>query len=269
MGDLLGEDAALAEADTLYRCHDKLVAHKQELFSYLRTRWRTLFEESFEILLYDLTSTYFECEVPESESSKRKFGHSRDKRYDCVQVVIALIVTPRGLPIAYEVMPGNTSDRTTLWEFVQKIEKQYGKVSRTWIMDRGIPTEETLEKMRAADPPINYLVGTPKGRLSALEKRFLAVPWEKARECVQVKLIEHEKDLYILARSQGRVNKERAMRQRRLKKLIKRLRELQTQELKRDQLLLKLGAAKKEAGRAYHLLDIHLPAENEPITAET
>ena len=269
MGDLLGEDAALAEADTLYRCHDLLVVHKQALFSYLRTRWATLFDESFEVLLYDLTSTYFECDVPEGDSSKRKFGHSRDKRPDCVQVVIALIVTPRGLPIAYEVMPGNTSDKTTLWEFVQKIEKQYGKVSRTWIMDRGIPTEETLEKMRAADPPINYLVGTPKGRLSALEKQFLALPWEQARECVQVKLVEHEKDLYILARSEGRVNKERAMRKRRLKKLIKRLRELQTQELKRDQLLLKLGAAKKEAGRAYHLLDIHLPGENEPITAAT
>ena len=136
-------------------------------------------------------------------------------------------------------------------------------------MDRGIPTDETLEKMRAANPPINYLVGTPKGRLSALEKRFMALPWEKARESVQVKLIEHEKELYILARSAGRVNKERAMRRRRLKKLIKRLRELQTQELKRDQLLLKLGAAKTDAGRAWHLLDIHLPGENEPITANT
>jgi len=269
MADLLGEDAALVEADTLYRCHDKLVAHKEALFNHLRTRWATLFDEQFEVLLYDLTSTYFECDVPDSESSKRQFGYSRDKRSDCVQVVIALIVTPRGLPIAYEVMPGNTSDKTTLWDFVQKIEKQYGKVQRTWVMDRGIPTEETLEKMRAADPPISYLVGTPKGRLSALEKQFLAVPWEAARESVQVKLVEHEKDLYILARSAGRVNKERAMRQRRLKKLIKRLRELQTQDLKRDQLLLKLGAAKKEAGRAYHLLDIHLPAENEPITAET
>ena len=256
-------------ADTLYRCHDKLIAHKQALFSYLRTRWKTLFDESFEILLYDLTSTYFECDVPDNDTSKRKFGYSRDKRSDCVQVVIALIVTPHGLPIAYEVMPGNTSDKTTLWDFVQKIEKQYGKVQRTWIMDRGIPTEETLEKMRAADPPISYLVGTPKGRLSVLEKKFLALPWEKARECVQVKLIEHEKDLYILARSDGRVDKERAMHKRRLKKLIKRLRELQAQALKRDQLLLKLGAAKKEAGRAYHLLDIHLPAENEPITAET
>ena len=269
MGDLLGEDAALVEADTLYRCHDKLVAHKQELFSYLRTRWTMLFDESFEVLLYDLTSTYFECDVPESDSSKRKFGYSRDKRFDCVQVVIALIVTPHGFPIAYEVMPGNTLDKTTLWDFIQKIEQQYGKVSRTWIMDRGIPTEESLEKMRAADPPINYLVGTPKGRLSALEKRFLVLPWEKVRESVQVKLIEHEKDLYILARSEGRVDKERAMRKRRLKKLIKRLRELQRQDLTRDELLLKLGAAKKDAGRAYHLLDIHLPGENEPVAAHT
>jgi len=269
MGDLLGEDAAIAQADTLYRCHDKLVVHKQALFSYLRTRWTAMFDESFEVLLYDLTSTYFECDMPDGETDKRKFGHSRDKRSDCVQVVIALIVTPRGLPVAYEVMPGNTSDKTTLWDFVQKIEKQYGNVSRTWIMDRGIPTEETLEKMRAADPPISYLVGTPKGRLTALEKQFLQLPWEETRESVKVKLVAHEKDLYILARSEGRVNKERAMRKRRLKKLIKRLRELQTQDLTRDQLLLKLGAAKKEAGRAYHLLDIHLPAENECITVDT
>jgi transposase len=269
MGDLLGEDAALAQVDTLYRCHDKLLAHKQEMFSYLRTRWAELFDESFEILLYDLTSTYFECDVPDSDTDKRKFGHSRDKRSDCVQVVIALIVTPRGLPIAYEVMAGNTQDKTTLWDFIQKIEKQYGNVSRTWIMDRGIPTEETLQKMRAANPPISYLVGTPKGRLSVLEKKFLTLPWEKARESVQVKLIKHEDDLYILARSEGRVDKERAMRKRRLKKLIKRLRELQTQDLKRDDLLLKLGAAKKEAGRAYYLLDIHLPAETEAVTAQT
>jgi transposase len=212
------------------------------------------------VLLYDLTSTYFACDVPDIDTGKRKFGHSRDKRSDCVQVVIALIVTPNGLPIAYEVMSGNTSDKTTLWEFVQKIEKQYGKVQRTWIMDRGIPTEEALQKMRAADPPISYLVGTPKERLSLLEKKFLALPWEKVRESVQVKLIEHEQELYILARSDGRINKERAMRKRRLKKLIKRLRELQTQELTRDQLLLKLGAAKKDAGRAYYLLDIHLPS---------
>jgi hypothetical protein len=165
MGDLLGEDEALAQSDTLYRCLDKLLAHKQALFSFLQARWHALFDVKFEILLYDLTSTYFECDPPDNEQDKRKFGHSRDKRSDCVQVVIALIVTPEGFPLAYEVMSGNTADKTTLWAFVQKIEAQYGKAQRTWVMDRGIPTEQTLEQMRAAEPAINYLVGTPKGRL--------------------------------------------------------------------------------------------------------
>ena len=269
MGDLLGEDEALAQADTLYRCLDKLLAHKQALFSFLQARWHALFDVKFEILLYDLTSTYFECDSPDDEQDKRKFGHSRDKRSDCVQVVIALIVTPEGFPLAYEVMSGNTADKTTLWTFVQKIEAQYGKAQRTWVMDRGIPTEQTLEQMRAAEPAINYLVGTPKGRLSALEREFLKQPWEKARESVAVKLLEREGELYILARSDGRVHKERAMRKRRLKKLIARLRELQRQKPTRDQLLLKLGAAKKLAGRAYALLNIHLPAEGEAVSAET
>jgi transposase len=113
-----------------------------------------------------------------------------------VQVVIALIVTPEGSPIAYEVMPGNTSDKTTLADFLKSIERQYGKAHRTWVMDRGIPTEETLQSMRGSDPPIHYLVGTPKGRLSRLPQSFLTRPWAKARESVQVKLLEQEGELY-------------------------------------------------------------------------
>jgi transposase len=221
----------------------------------------------FEVLLYDLTSSYFECDVP--ETGQRQFGYSRDKRSDCVQVVIALIVTPEGFPLAYEVMPGNTSDKTTLADFIRKIEAQYGKAQRTWVMDRGIPTEETLAQMRAAEPPVDYLVGTPKGRLSRLEKEFLKLPWEAVREAVDVKLLEQEGELYVLARSAGRVDKERSMRKRRLKKLLKRLQELQGQTLTRDQLLLKLGAAKKEAGRAYGLVDIRLPDKDQAVTPET
>jgi transposase len=106
------------------------------------------------VLLYDLTSTYFESEPPFAEEDKRKFGYSRDKRSDCVQVVIALIVTPEGFPLAYEVMAGNTSDKTTLKSFLEKIEKQYGKAQRIWVMDRGIPTEKILEQMRTSDPPV-------------------------------------------------------------------------------------------------------------------
>ena len=159
---------------TLYRCLDKLTAHKQEFFSFLRARWTTLFNARFDILLYDLTSTYFESDPPFED--KRQFGHSRDKRRDCVQVVIALVVTPDGFPLAYEVMAGNTSDNTTLADFLTKIEDQYGRSDRVWIMDRGIPTEETLEAMREGDTPVRYLVGTPKGRLTRLEKSFLRAP---------------------------------------------------------------------------------------------
>jgi hypothetical protein len=117
-----------------------------------------------------LTSTYFECDPP--EAGKRRHGYSRDKRSDCVQVVIALIVTPDGLPLAYEVMPGNTSDKTTLRDFLQRIEAQYGKAGRTWVMDRGIPTEAVLAEMRAAETPTHYLVGTPRGRLANWNRRF-------------------------------------------------------------------------------------------------
>lgn len=267
MGDLLGEDVGLVQIDKLYRCLDKLLPHKEDLFTYLKQRWQALFDVGFEVLLYDLTSTYFESDPP--EEGKRKFGYSRDKRPDCVQVVIALIVTPDGFPLAYEIMAGNTSDKTTLGDFLKKIEKQYGKANRTWVMDRGIPTEETLSQMRAAQSPIHYLVGTPKGRLSKLEKAFLKLPWEQVRESVEVKLIEQAGELYILSRSAGRVHKERSMRRRRLKRLFKRLHELQQQKLTRDELLIKLGAAKKEAGRAYALIELHLPAKDQAVTPES
>ena len=154
MGDLLGEDYSLVEKNALYRCLDKVLAHKEALFSHLRQRWQDLFGAKFEVLLYDLTSTYFESDPPAEDEDKRRFGHSRDKRRDCVQVVIALIVTPEGFPLAYEVLPGNTADKTTLRAFLHKIEAQYGKASRIWVMDRGIPTDEILSEMRQADPPI-------------------------------------------------------------------------------------------------------------------
>ena len=267
MADLLGEDSQIAQKDTLYRCLDHVLPHKKALFSFLTERWRDLFGARFDILLYDLTSTYFESDPP--DGGKRRYGYSRDKRFDCVQVVIALILTPQGFPIAYEVMPGNTSDKTTLEGFLQAIEAQYGKANRTWVMDRGIPTEEVLTRMRQSTPPIHYLVGTPKGRLTQLEKQFLTQSWVEVREQVHVKLCEQEDELYVLARSDGRCGKERAMRRRRFKKLWHRLHELQQQELTRDELLLKIGAAKKEAGRAYFLVTIHLPELDQPVTKET
>ena len=220
--------------------------------------WQDLFGVRFDILLYDLTSTYFESPLPEDEKDKRRYGYS--KRPDCVQVVIALVVTPEGFPIAYEVLPGNTADKTTLKLFLQKIETQYGRAERIWVMDRGIPTEEVLEEMRAADPPLYYLVGTPKGRLTKLERDLLPLPWQAARPGVQVKLLPQEQELYVLAESRDRIHKERAMRRRQLKRLVKRLKQLQQMKINDTrQLLLKLGEAKGRYRAAWRLIDLLLP----------
>jgi hypothetical protein len=186
----------------------------------------------------------FECDPPENEGDKRRFGHSRDKRKDCVQVVIALVVTPDGFPLAYEVLAGNTRDDATLRSFLQKVEAQYGKAERIWVMDRGIPTEEVLAEMRQADPPIYYLVGTPKGRLTKLEKALLKLPWQAVREGVDVKLLPKDAELYVLAKSDARILKERGIRRRKLRWLLVRLKEISKMELQRDDLLMKLGAAR-------------------------
>ena len=267
MGDLLGEQGEVISYQSLYRCLDKLTEHKEGMFSFLKERWQDMFNVGFDVLLYDLTSTYFECDPP--IGSKRRFGYSRDKRSDCVQVVIALIVTPDGFPLCYEVMDGNTSDKTTLRGFLAKIENQYGKARRVWVMDRGIPTEEVLSEMRQSETPVCYLVGTPKGRLSKLESQLLPLPWEKVRESLNVKLLKQEGELYVLACSTSRQAKERAMRRRRLKKYWNRLKELQNQKLNRDQLLMKIGAAKKEAGNAARLVELSLPSARQEVTPET
>jgi transposase len=259
MADLLEEDFALAEKDTLYRCLDKILEHRTELFRHLRRKWEDLFQVKFEVLLYDLTSTYFESDPPFGETDKRKFGYSRDKRPDCVQIVIALVVTPEGFPLAYEVMAGNTSDKTTLRDFLKKIEDLHGKAQRIWVMDRGVPTEAVLAEMRANDPPVSYLVGTPKGRLKKYESKLMEQPWKEVREGVEVKLLAETGELYVLAQSRDRVCKERAMRRRQLKGLWKRLQELRGKELKRDDLMLKLGAAKNLYPSAWRLVKTDIP----------
>ena len=269
LADLLGEDFNLAHKDNLYRCLDKLLAHRDGLFQHLRARWQDLFGVKFEVLLYDLTSTCFESDPPFPEDDKRRYGYSRDKRPDCVQVVIALIVTPEGFPLAYEVMAGNTSDRTTLRAFLRRIEELHGKAQRVWVMDRGIPTEKVLAEMRASDPPVHYLVGTPKGRLTKYEQHLLERPWQVVREGVRVKLLPQEKELYVLAQSHDRVNKERAMRRRQLKGLVKRLKDLRQMSLSRDQLLLKLGAARAQYPVAWRLVQIQVPPEDQPVNEQT
>src|SRR3954462_5902611 len=261
LADLLGADFGLAEIHKLYRCHDRLLEHKSALFDHLTSRWRDLFNARFDVLLYDLTSTYFEADPPFPEGDKRRFGYSRDHRPDCVQIILALVVTPEGLPLAYEVLPGNTADKTTLRGFLERIERQYGKARRVWLMDRGVPTEEVLAEMRAADPPVHYLVGTPKGRLTRLEKHLVARPWQEARPGVQVKLLAQEGELYVLAQSRDRVAKERAMRRRQLKRLWARLKQLSTMQLTREELLMKLGAARDQSRIAWRLAVIEVAAD--------
>ena len=254
--DLLGADFGLAEIHKLYACHDRLLAHKPALFEHLVGRWRDMFNASFDVLLYDLTSTYFEANPPFPEGDKRRHGYSRDHRPDCVQVVIALVVTPEGLPLGYEVLSGNTADSTTLRGFLERIVRQYGKARRIWLMDRGIPTEAVLTEMRAADPPVRYLVGTPKGRLSRLEQELVEKPWQEARPGVQVKLLPQDGELYVFAESRDRVAKERAMRRRQLKWLWKRLGQLAAMKLSREELLMKLGSARSQAPTAWRLVTI-------------
>ena len=270
MDQLLEEDFALAAKNRLYECLDRIDQHRTELFTHLQGRWKDLFGATYDLLLYDLTSTYFEGQM--EQAPKAKHGYSRDKRSDCRQVVIAVVLSPEGFPLAYEVMPGNTSDKTTLHLFLQKIQAQYGQAKRIWIMDRGIPTEQVLQEMRQSDPPVGYLVGTPRGRWEELKQAFAAVPWEKLRESVELKLVSQEQEVYILVKSQGRRQKERAIRRKKLARLLRTLRVLRRtrqRPWRRDTLLQKLGAAHKEAGAAWRFVNITLPKAGQPVNRET
>jgi transposase len=265
MDELLNVDFQAAGKDRLYRCLDRLLEHKDDLFAHLRQRWRDLFAAEFDVLLYDLTSTYFEglCR----ENPKARHGYSRDGRGDCRQVVIALIVTPRGLPLAYEVLPGNTIDNTTLRDFLRHIEDRYGKARRTWVMDRGIPTEATLAEMRQAGT--DYLVGTPRSKLNKLEDSLTELPWQQARQDVRVKLLAADGEVYVFAQSRARQKKETAMRRRKLRKLWDGLKKLRKNCRDRDRLLERLAVLKHEAGRAAGVVEISTPAAGEPVTELT
>ena len=267
MDELLGVDFAVAEKDRLYRCLDRILEHKQELFVWLQQKWADLFHADFEVLLYDLTSTYFEGEM--EENPKAKHGYSRDGRPDCLQVVIALVITPDGFPLAYEVMDGNTSDRTTLRGFLDQIENTYGQAKRMWIMDRGIPSEAILAEMRNPARPMSYLVGTGKGKIKQYEKKWLDRPWHKVRDSVEVKLFEQDGELYVLAKSEGRQRKEIAMRRKRLARLLHKLRAMRRSLPSRDQLLMRIGAVKTAAGRAFGFVKIQVPEVGQPVTRES
>ena len=267
MDVLLGVDLAVAEKDRLYRCLDRILKHKRDLFVHLQKRWKNLFAVSFDVLLYDLTSTYVEGEAEKNPKAKR--GYSRDGRPDCKQVIVALVITPEGFPLAYEVLDGNTSDKTTLRGFLAKIEELYGKARRVWLMDRGIPTEAVLQEMRETERQMFYLVGTPKARVTKYEKQWVDLPWQKVRDSVEVKLFSQDGELYVLAKSEGRQQKEIAMRRKKLARLLRKLRRMRKSLPSRDQLLLRMGAAKKEAGRAFGFVKIRVPGKDEAVTRET
>jgi hypothetical protein len=206
------------------------------------------------------------------QAPKAQHGYSRDRRSDCRQVVIAVVLSAEGFPLAYEIMPGNTSDKTTLKLFLEKIQAQYGRANRIWIMDRGIPTEATLQAMRQSDPPVSYLVGTPRAHWEQFKEAFEKLPWQKRRATIEVKLLAQGDEVYVLAKSQGRRAKAIALRRRKLAQLLwtlRALRRTRPRPWKRDPLLHKLGAAHKAAGRAWSLVKVTVPAARPPVNRDT
>jgi len=264
MDELLNSDYRIAAKDRLYRCLDKILEHKGDLCKHLKSRWEDMFGIEFDVLLYDLTSTYFEglCK----QNPKARFGYSRDKRSDCRQVVIAVIVTPEGFPIGYEVLPGNTLDKTTLRFFLKEIESMYGKARRVWVMDRRIPTEQTLSQMR--DENIQYLVGTPRATLNKFEDRLVDLDWKQANDNVAVKLLAEDNELYVLAKSKDRRAKERAIRKYKLRKYLHGLAKLRKNCRNRDKLLERLGALKQQAGKSIKCVDLIIPAQGCKVTPD-
>src|SRR5438067_91461 len=212
LDDLLGIAEGKVNDTRLYRCLDRLIPHKIKLERHLRQRYGELFAATFDVLLYDLTSSYVEGEAEKNPMMRR--GYSRDHRGDCKQVVIALIVNEDGFPLSYETFDGNRADVTTLETVIRMVERKYGKARRVWIFDRGIISEDNLEALRKRDG--QYLVGTPRAKLKEFEKQLLAGDWEKIRPDVEVQRVTTPAgdETYILCRSTGRKEKETAMRNR-------------------------------------------------------
>ena len=244
LGDLLGVPADKVNDDRLYRALDKLLPHKGELEKHLKERLGELFHLEYDLLLYDVTSTYFEGECGGNEQARR--GYSRDHRPDCKQVCIALIVSREGMPLGYEVFAGNRADVATVEEIVEKIEDQYGAASRIWVMDRGMVSEEKLEYLRGKGQ--QYIVGTPKGRLKRFEKELLGGEWEEIREGLEVKLCmaPEGEESFILCRSTARAVKEKQIHERFEKRIERRLVKLAEGCQGKKQAL---GAVERRVGR--------------------
>ena len=212
LDDLLQVDAGQINDSRLYRCLDRILPLKTELEQHLKERYGALFEAEFDVLLYDLTSSYVEGEAESNPMMKR--GYSRDGRPDCKQVVIALIVNTDGFPISYETFDGNRADVTTMETVLRMVERKYGRARRVWIFDRGIISEENLKAIRRRGG--QYLVGTPRSKLKEFERELLADDWHQIRPEVEVKRvgIPNGEETYILCRSTARKDKEQAIRSR-------------------------------------------------------
>ena len=271
MSLLLDCNDAVAEKDRLYRCLDRLVEHKEALEGHLKEKWGELFEAQFEVLLYDLTSTYFEGMVEEVPQAKRDY--SRDHRPDCKQLVIALIVTPEGFPLSYEIFDGNTRDVTSLETMMDQVEAKYGKANRTWVFDRGVVSEENLEKLRNRHG--TYVVGTPRSRLKDFEAELLGQDWQQVRGQVQVKLRPGDDgDMYVIARSVKRRAKENAMRRNRMRKLYESLQRLAASVehghiRSYDVLIKRLGRLQERYVQVFGFVEISHSRENEQIKSFT
>jgi hypothetical protein len=266
MGDLLGEGFVWGGKDQLYEVLDRLLKHRDALFLHLQSRWQDLFGAKLEVLLYDLTSTYFEGQA--EQITQAQYGYSRDHRFDCQQVVLALVITPEGFPVGYEIMAGNILDKQTLPQMIEKIEGLYGQAQRVWLMDRGIPTDEQLQDLKTTHPHVKYLVGTPRARVKKTKDLWEAKPWTKVKDTVEVKLFSQEDELYVVARSEGRQQKEIAIRRKKLARLLRTLRGMR-KEVSRDRLLMRWGAAKSAAGRAAGMVKIKLPAQDQEVSPQT
>ncbi len=244
LGELLGIPRDKVNDDRLYRALDSLLPHKAEMEKHLKERLGELFGLEYDLLLYDVTSTYFEGECASNNQARR--GYSRDHRPDCKQVCIALVVSREGMPLGYEVFDGNRADVTTVEDIVEKIEAQYGGAGRIWVMDRGMVSEENLGYLRAGGR--RYIVGTPKGLLRRFEQELLKGDWRQVREGLEVKLCPSPdgKESFVLCRSTARAIKEKQIHERFEKRIDKGLAKLVEGCRKKKQ---KLGAVERRVGR--------------------
>jgi transposase len=257
MGTILGTDDAVAAKDRLYRALDKALEHKEALETHLAKRWRDLFGAKCDLLLYDLTSTYFEGQA--GDVPKAAFGYSRDHRPDCRQLILALVVTAEGFPLSYEVFEGNRADVSTLEEILDSVERKHGSLGRVWVFDRGIVSEENLALLRRRGAA--YLVATPRRKLAAFEQDLLKEDWTEVtgRPDIEVKLVERDGEVYVLSRSRERVERERSIRLRALHglrdDLTKLSKNVRTGRLrKRDLILLRLGRLEERWPNAWPYL---------------